>query len=132
MFKNVKEMASHNMSVIQNFILHITHKSENDPDEQETFETTSAGLYQAANVYIKEDHVDGLERAETEAPANHYRVVTARSAAELQIQVAQLQQDGWSTDGPHQVVPTRSYDQYAGNQHRAVVYEYEYSQTLTY
>lgn len=130
MFTSVKEMAAHNLSVIQNFILHVTHVSPGEPCEDQTISPTPKSLYKAAEDYIQEDHVDGLDREE--APADQYRIVTAPSASELQRKVAQLQDAGWCTDGPHQVVPKRSYDQYAGNQHRAVVYEYEYSQTLTH
>lgn len=49
-----------NLMVIQNFILHITHSSEQDDDETKmTF--TPADLYKLADDYIEEDHVDGKE-----------------------------------------------------------------------
>jgi hypothetical protein len=47
-----------NLSVIQNFILYITH----DTHEQITF--TTEQLYQLAIDYIEEDHVDGKENKE--------------------------------------------------------------------
>jgi hypothetical protein len=50
--------AEQNLSVIQNFILHITH----DTHEQIIFTTDQ--LYQLAIDYIEEDHVDGKENKE--------------------------------------------------------------------
>jgi hypothetical protein len=47
-----------NLSVIQNFILYITH----DTTEKITF--TTEQLYQLAIDYIEEDHVDGKENKE--------------------------------------------------------------------
>ena len=51
-----------NLRVIENFILHITHSS----DQQDTTPTTYtvAELYQMAKDYIKEDHVDGEQNPE--------------------------------------------------------------------
>jgi hypothetical protein len=60
-----------------------------------------------------------------------YKIVTKKSASELQIQVIDLiKNEDWTPIGSHQVVTRESYDQYAGNQHRSVQYKYEYSQTL--
>ncbi len=49
-----------NLMVLENFILHITHSSEQDNDTTPiTF--TPNELYQMAVEYIEEDHVDGKE-----------------------------------------------------------------------
>ncbi len=52
-----------NLSVIENFILHITHSSKPEDGVDEYFEkeltTTPKILYKMAKEYIKEDHVDG-------------------------------------------------------------------------
>jgi hypothetical protein len=53
-----------NLSVLQNFILHITHSSDNEDNTPITF--TPSELYQMANDYIEEDHVDGKENPEDE------------------------------------------------------------------
>lgn len=46
-----------NLDVIKNFILHITHSS--DENDSTKSEYTVAQLYQMAFDYIEEDHVDG-------------------------------------------------------------------------
>lgn len=54
-----------NLSVIENFILHITHSSggqDADADAPVTF--TANELYQMAEEYIEEDHVDGKDNPE--------------------------------------------------------------------
>jgi hypothetical protein len=48
-----------NLRVIQNFILHITHANEGDHDAKLPMTFTANELYQMANDYIEEDHVDG-------------------------------------------------------------------------
>jgi len=55
--------ADQNLMVIQNFILYATHSSSNEGDEN--FRTqitlTPEELYQMAEDYIDEDHVDGRD-----------------------------------------------------------------------
>lgn len=51
-----------NLDVIKNFILHVTHSS--DEDSNTLVNLTVAELYQMANDYIEEDHVDGKENPE--------------------------------------------------------------------
>lgn len=57
-----------NLKVIQNFILHITHSSKPSDGIDDNFNTpmtfTPKELYQMADDYIKEDHVDGRENEE--------------------------------------------------------------------
>lgn len=48
-----------NLSVIENFILHLTHSSEGDAHFEEEITFTPKQMYQAAIDYIEEDHVDG-------------------------------------------------------------------------
>lgn len=48
-----------NLSVIENFILHITHITENDADANDPQTFTANQLYQLARGYIAEDHADG-------------------------------------------------------------------------
>ena len=49
--------STNNLDVIKNFILHVTHSS--DEDSNTLVNLTVAELYQMANDYIEEDHVDG-------------------------------------------------------------------------
>jgi hypothetical protein len=53
-----------NLVVIQNFILHITHASEDDNVSDEPMTFTANELYQMAVDYIEEDHVDGKDNPE--------------------------------------------------------------------
>jgi len=48
-----------NKLVIDNFILHITHCSGGEDDFEEPITFTPKQLYQMAEDYIEEDHVDG-------------------------------------------------------------------------
>jgi hypothetical protein len=48
-----------NLDVINNFILHVTHSSDNT--DKTPVELTVEDLYQMAEDYIAEDHVDGKE-----------------------------------------------------------------------
>jgi len=50
-----------NLAVIQNFILHVTHSSNDESDVRfkELMTFTPEQLYQMALDYIEEDHVDG-------------------------------------------------------------------------
>jgi hypothetical protein len=48
-----------NRAVIENFILHITHCSKVDYNEDDLMEFTPKQMYDMADDYIKEDHVDG-------------------------------------------------------------------------
>ena len=52
-----------NLAVIQNFILHITHASEQD-NNSKPMKFTPNHLYQMAVDYIEEDHVDGKDNPE--------------------------------------------------------------------
>ena len=54
-----------NLSVIQNFILHITH-CDNKLNFEEEIIFTPEQLYQMALDYIEEDHVDGKENPDDE------------------------------------------------------------------
>jgi hypothetical protein len=57
--------ARQNLDVINNFILHLTHVSEGQEEDQDkVFPYTPAMMYQAARVYIAEDHVDGKDGAD--------------------------------------------------------------------
>lgn len=50
-----------NLMVLQNFILHVTHASEGDNDANKPITITANELYQMADDYIEEDHVDGKD-----------------------------------------------------------------------
>ena len=52
--------SEHNLSVIENFILYITHSSDQTND-YDTFTSCPSDLYQMAKDYIEEDHVDGKD-----------------------------------------------------------------------
>ena len=57
--------ADQNLMVIQNFILHITHVSdEKESDFKKPMTFTPEQLYQMSNEYINEDHVDGRDNEE--------------------------------------------------------------------
>ena len=53
--------ADKNLMVIQNFILHVTHSSDDvkDPNFKVPMEFTPEQLYKLAEGYIEEDHADG-------------------------------------------------------------------------
>lgn len=57
-----------NLSVIENFILHLTHSGEHGMDahykEEMTF--TPEEMYRVAKEYIEGDHVDGVDGDEEE------------------------------------------------------------------
>ena len=54
------KQSERNLMVLQNFILHITHCSdEKEESFREKMEFTPEELYQLADSYIEEDHVDG-------------------------------------------------------------------------
>jgi hypothetical protein len=54
-----------NLAVIQNFILHITHVSDSkESGFKEPITFTPELLYQMADDYIAEDHVDGRDNEE--------------------------------------------------------------------
>lgn len=52
--------SDNNLMVSENFILHLTHSSENDHNADKPLTLTPNELYQAARDYIEEDHVDGV------------------------------------------------------------------------
>ena len=60
--------ADHNLAIIQNFILHVTHSSCPADGTDENFKTpmafTPEELYRMADEYIEEDHVDGRDNEE--------------------------------------------------------------------
>ena len=57
--------ADQNLMVIQNFILHVTHVSDkSEPDFKKPITFTPEQLYQMADEYIDEDHVDGRDNDE--------------------------------------------------------------------
>ena len=54
------KQSERNLMVLQNFILHITHCSdEKEESFREKMEFTPEELYQLADSYLEEDHVDG-------------------------------------------------------------------------
>lgn len=57
-----------NLAVIQNFILHVTHCSNDvsELDWKRTMNLTPKELYEHCDDYIAEDHVDGRENPEDE------------------------------------------------------------------
>ena len=69
-----------NLSVIQNFILHITHSSiphdrVNGEDEyaKTSMTFTPDELYELAEQYINEDHADGRDNPENNIELNNPR-----------------------------------------------------------
>lgn len=50
-----------NKLVLDNFILFITHASENDNMSDEKITVSANELYKMVEDYIEEDHVDGKE-----------------------------------------------------------------------
>ena len=55
-----------NLSVIENFILHLTTNTYGDVDGNVPFTITANELYKSASEYIEEDHVDGKGNPEDE------------------------------------------------------------------
>lgn len=130
MYRALTETARRHLAVIENFILYITHKNMDDLECQYT--TTPAKLYAMAQQYIHEDHVDGMNLMDQDAPSDRYKVITAKSAEDLTMKVAQYLDEGWVTDGTHQVVVRIIQNRFSGSQHMSSESELEYSQTLTH
>jgi hypothetical protein len=59
-----------NLSVIQNFILHLTHSGEHELDDnyKEEMVFTPEIMYRVAKEYVEEDHVDGKDNPEDHIP----------------------------------------------------------------
>lgn len=53
-----------NLYVLRNFILHVTHSNQGDEDADEILPLSANTLYQMAEDYIEEDHVDGKQNPE--------------------------------------------------------------------
>lgn len=63
--KNLSNHSQRNLSVIENFILFLTHCSDDkEPDFVKPQTYTPEELYRVAYDYILEDHVDGEESEE--------------------------------------------------------------------
>ena len=56
---NQMKKSEKNLMVINNFILHATHYDRGDDSGDKPIICTANGLYQSAEDYIEEDHVDG-------------------------------------------------------------------------
>ena len=57
--------ADKNLAILQNFILHITHVSDKrEADFKTPMTFTPEQLYNMADDYIEEDHVDGRDNEE--------------------------------------------------------------------
>lgn len=70
-----------NRYVLENFLLHLTHCSEDvsERDFDEKMSWTPRELYQHLNDYIEEDHVDGKEN-----PEDH--IVTYRAESSFEVE----------------------------------------------
>ena len=73
--------------VIENFILHATHCSGDEPNANEPIDITPNQLYAMAKTYIAEDHVDGVA-ADTDHLKLEYDKVNARVILEDDVDVA--------------------------------------------
>jgi len=58
------------------------------------------------------------------------KIITARTARELNSKMQKEMEDGWEPLGSHQVAVVEEYAQYAGNQYRRTIRENEFSQTM--
>lgn len=70
----MKRHSDKNLTVIQNFILHLTHCSkledmpvgEEDINYRKEIPYTAKWMYELAKYYVKEDHVDGQDNPDDE------------------------------------------------------------------
>jgi hypothetical protein len=64
----MKRHSDKNLTVIQNFILHLTHSGEHGMDDgyKKMITLTPEIMYRVAKEYIKEDHVDGQDNPDDE------------------------------------------------------------------
>lgn len=58
------------------------------------------------------------------------KILTARSASELNSKIKEHIEDGWTPIGSHHVVETHHQLRYAGMQHKDTTIDLEYSQTV--
>jgi len=58
------------------------------------------------------------------------KIITARSASELNGKIKTMQEEGWEPIGGHGVVTTHVQNRYAGKQLMDSVHSTEYSQTM--
>lgn len=57
-------------------------------------------------------------------------ILTASSASELNNQIKNMIEQGWTHVGSHQVVETNHQLRYSGMQHKDTLIQLEYSQTV--
>jgi len=58
------------------------------------------------------------------------KIITARSAEELNEKMAKMIEEGWMPIGSHHVVEIHHQLRYAGMQHKDTMIQLEYSQTM--
>jgi len=58
------------------------------------------------------------------------KIITSRSASELNSKIKEMQEEGWEPIGNHQAVTTHQQPRYRGSQLGDVQYTSEYSQTM--
>lgn len=60
------------------------------------------------------------------------KIITAKSASELNKKISDLQKECWEPIGSHQVVTKHEQKRFAGTQHKDTIFESEYSQTMKF
>ena len=60
------------------------------------------------------------------------KIITARTAGELNRKISEMQKEFWEPIGSHSVVVTREQNRFAGSQHKDTIFEHEYSQTMRF
>lgn len=58
------------------------------------------------------------------------KIITARHASDLNKRIEEMIKDGWQPVGSHTVLTTLEQNQFAGNEHKRTIFEYEYAQTM--
>ncbi len=60
------------------------------------------------------------------------KIITAKSASELNRMISEMQKEFWEPIGSHQVVVVHEQKRFAGSQHKDTIFEREYSQTMKF
>ena len=58
------------------------------------------------------------------------KIITSKSANDLNAKIKEMIEEGWEPIGEHKVVEKFHQCQYAGTQHMRTIIELEYSQTM--
>jgi hypothetical protein len=58
------------------------------------------------------------------------KIITSRHASDLNKKIEEMIKEGWEPVGGHTVLTTLEQKQFAGNEHKRTIFEYEYAQSM--